>query len=1552
MRFRAGTTTAAQDAAVAANGGILSTAFLALRIRVISVPAVLVDETVRAYLADPAVSSVELDRVREADGAPSDPGYGDQWNLPQVGWGIARDSVAPSGHAVIAVLDTGVDGGHPDLSGLVTGGWSAFGTDPLADPNGHGTAVAGIAAAATGNGIGIAGVAYAGTSVLSVQVLGADGAGTDSDIIAGVVWAADHGADVILMAFSNPGYSAALQAAIDYAWSRGAVLVAATGNDGSTTATYPAGDRHVIGVSGTDRGDRLVAGSNSGADTFLGAPGVDIPTAAAGGGTTLVTGTSAAAAHVAGAAALLRAIGGSASNGVIVGRLARTADPAGAPDQTGNGRLNLGRAVTDASMAVVDPVGAPSGGPFPGPYLPPYAAAAACDWSGATSADWNAGANWTCGHVPGSTGNTADTVTIGTGHTSYPSLAGTAMIAGGTISAGSLTILTGGSLTVSGANLYLNGGTLTVSAGGSLTVASGTTLTLGGGALAVSGAVAVIGALNQTSGSSTINSGGALTVTGTAAASTGSVTVASGGTLTIGSGATMTVSSTATLNVSSQVTVAGTLSYIGGTVTIGSGGTMTVAGSSEQPAAITKSATGTFTIASGGTLTIGAYGTLTQASGTMTTASGGTVNVTGTATVASTFTMSGALNVNAGATVSTTSAWTVAGGSVVTQTGGTILAAAALTVAGSITQSAGTLHMSAVLTTKPTSAGTITLSSGGSVTQSGGVIDVYTYTAASGSTFTQSGGTFRNYYNFSNSGTFIATAGTYERAGTNSSSGFTSPGTNQFYNVLVDAGVTFYVRSSSTPAPVISVKGDWTVNGTANLTSGSSNTDTVAFNGPGTQTIGGTAATTFRNLTVNKTTGTVVLAKTTTVGKASPAIGTLSLQAGAIVTGSNTLIVFRGSSSTRSGGFVEGNLQKAVATGSNVSVTFEVGTGSTYAPITVVYASVTTQGTLTVSTTAGQHPQISSSSIAVAADVARYWTLTSATTVFTTATAAFQFVAGDVTGGTPSSFIAQRFNAGWTTPAAGSRTATTNQVTGLTSTSIGGSFAVGLQVTPAASGAGTVTVDPSSVTAGTAGNSFDFTFTAPPASYFASGSAVRVTVPAGWTAPQMSDAGAPGYVSSTSGTCTPGAVSVAGAGPWTITVAQACAQATSFVITYGADTSTAVTVPKVAVTSAFTSLTQAGSGGTLTAIAASPTVAVNADAASRLEVLLPGMSAAPGTTAGYTGSPSATTAGSRVTLTVNATDVYWNVIPSATQTVTITTTDPNATLPASAALVSGTGTFQVTLKTTGSHTVTAAWVSGSPALSAGTSPAITVNPGAASKLRILLPGETAAAGTPSGKAGTPTPVTAGAAVLATVSAVDANWNVASGATPTVAITSTDLDASLPSPAALVGGTGSFSITPRTAGSWTITATDQASALTSATSASIAVSAGAASRLQVLLPGETADPGSATGRAGTPTATSTGSAVTITVNAVDAYWNKVTTATPTVAISSTDTNASLPADAALVLGTQTFSTTFKTAGSRSVTATYASGTPTVSPGTSTSVTVNAGTATTLQILLPG
>src|SRR5207245_3896489 len=135
------------------------------------------------------------------------------------------------------------------------------GSNGLTDPNGHGTWMAGIVAARTDNGRGIAGIGFSGVSVMPVTVLDANGVGQDSDIISGVVYAADHGADVILMAFSATGYSPSLQAAVYYAWSHGAVLVAATGNDGSSATAFPAGDRGVVGVSNTNASDTLFVSS-------------------------------------------------------------------------------------------------------------------------------------------------------------------------------------------------------------------------------------------------------------------------------------------------------------------------------------------------------------------------------------------------------------------------------------------------------------------------------------------------------------------------------------------------------------------------------------------------------------------------------------------------------------------------------------------------------------------------------------------------------------------------------------------------------------------------------------------------------------------------------------------------------------------------------------------------------------------------------------------------------------------------------------------------------------------------------------------------------------------------------------------------------------------------------------------------------------------------------------------------------------------------------------------------------------------------------------------
>ena len=108
---------------------------------------------------------------------------------------------------------------------------------------------------------------------MPVTVLNVNGEGQDSDVIAGVIWAADHGANVILMAFSNPGFSPNLQDAIDYAWSKGIVLVAAAGNNGVGDPTFPAGDRGVMGVAATDANDALAYFSNDGQAVFIAAPG-------------------------------------------------------------------------------------------------------------------------------------------------------------------------------------------------------------------------------------------------------------------------------------------------------------------------------------------------------------------------------------------------------------------------------------------------------------------------------------------------------------------------------------------------------------------------------------------------------------------------------------------------------------------------------------------------------------------------------------------------------------------------------------------------------------------------------------------------------------------------------------------------------------------------------------------------------------------------------------------------------------------------------------------------------------------------------------------------------------------------------------------------------------------------------------------------------------------------------------------------------------------------------------------------------------------------------
>src|SRR5437879_9589683 len=142
---------------------------------------------------------------------------------------------------------------------------------------------------------------------------------------------------------------------------------------------------------------------------------------------------------------------------------------------------------------------------------------------------------------------------------------------------------------------------------------------------------------------------------------------------------------------------------------------------------------------------------------------------------------------------------------------------------------------------------------------------------------------------------------------------------------------------------------------------------------------------------------------------------------------------------------------------------------------------------------------------------------------------------------------------------------------------------------------------------------------------------------------------------------------------------------------------------------------------------------------------------------------------------------------------------------------------------------------------------------------------------------------------------------------------------MPANTALSGGTQTFSITFITAGSQTLTASDITNpSIQQSTTPSLTVNAGTFTKLQLLVPGEVAAPGTATGKTSTPTSQTAGTAFNVTVNAVDANWNVVNT-NDTVAITSSDVNATLPANAALVNGSQSLIVTLKTAGSVTITA---------------------------------
>jgi subtilisin family serine protease len=332
----------------------------------------------RHLLDSPLVAAVEADGTAIVTLTPTDPLWSNEWYASKVKAPAAWDTTVGAGGPVIAVLDTGIQFHHPDLDGRVLAGWDFVNNDSNPwDDNGHGTMVAGVAAGAGMNSVGIAGMCWR-CRILPVKVAGSHGTLTWSDAIAGILWATDHGADVINMSFGSLSGSAALADAVNYAERHGVVVVAAAGNEGTTAKFYPAAYPGILSVAATTNTDALYSFSTRGSWVTLAAPGCTW-TSQRNSTWGSFCGTSAAAPVVAGTAALYIAAHPGAMRTEVQYAIRSSAVPIAV--NIGGGRVNAAAALAVSSSA--DPISSPSA-----PAPPSGAKASAGDASAKVS--WKA----------------------------------------------------------------------------------------------------------------------------------------------------------------------------------------------------------------------------------------------------------------------------------------------------------------------------------------------------------------------------------------------------------------------------------------------------------------------------------------------------------------------------------------------------------------------------------------------------------------------------------------------------------------------------------------------------------------------------------------------------------------------------------------------------------------------------------------------------------------------------------------------------------------------------------------------------------------------------------------------------------------------------------------------------------------------------------------------------------------------------------------------------------------------------------------------------------
>jgi subtilisin family serine protease len=332
----------------------------------------------------PGVVSVSSERKVHALFTPDDTDRNLQWGLAAINAYQAWDITRGNHSVVVAVLDTGIDWNHPDLAANIwsdANGYHGFNfisnnRQPMDDnvnsydESGiwqagtytyHGTHVAGVVGAVIDNNLGVAGMAQ--VQLMAVKVMNESGEGTDAYVASGIKWAVDNHANIITMSLGVDGLSMTLSNMVNYASSHGVVMVAASGNSGSSVVSYPAAYPKVIAVGAIDSSEHWAPFSNYGENLDVVAPGVSIYSTQASGGYQYLSGTSTAAPYVAGVAALMLTVNPALTPvqiGQTINDTAKDIRTAGWDDVTGWGILDAFRAVEQVSGPAVTITSHPS----------------------------------------------------------------------------------------------------------------------------------------------------------------------------------------------------------------------------------------------------------------------------------------------------------------------------------------------------------------------------------------------------------------------------------------------------------------------------------------------------------------------------------------------------------------------------------------------------------------------------------------------------------------------------------------------------------------------------------------------------------------------------------------------------------------------------------------------------------------------------------------------------------------------------------------------------------------------------------------------------------------------------------------------------------------------------------------------------------------------------------------------------------------------------------------------------------------------------------------